>query len=336
MKDFAYAILLNIAAAIIFWIVFALLPERRRRNKLRPRLELGIYQVYSTLFTQFDGVMRHEAHSPSTFQKKIKAKTLNADDIELGLQNKCLNDSFLYDPNVSRLLMPIGKQMLEERSRIDRNIDRAFAFSGYLTTAEILLLERIRAKLEVYDLDRQAKVTLGTSQLWPVDPSLSFMSRPLCDLYQLFLELQMFVLSNKSEDRDIVLDKVQCFYEQGQYKRCKRFVRRRQAKYPSDKVWFDFYVLLCEHKSGRRKAARRKLEEILKAKPDLVSSRGFLVDIIEDRGIREVLERQYTEPQLAEFDRVLRGEFDQRKEFLDQANKLKEYYRQKIKAIGTP
>src|ERR1700680_1292005 len=87
MKDFAYAILLNIAAAIIFWIVFALLPERRRRNKLRPKLEFGIYQAYSTLFTQFDTVMRPNAHSPSTFQKKIKGKTLNADDIELGLQN---------------------------------------------------------------------------------------------------------------------------------------------------------------------------------------------------------------------------------------------------------
>ena len=161
MKDFAYAILLNIAAAVIFWFVFAFLPERRRRNKLRPKLEFGIYQVYSILFAQFDTVMRPNAHSPSTFQKKIKGKTLNADDIELGLQNKCLNDSFLYDQNVSRFLMPIGKQMREERSRIDRSIDRTFAFSGYLTTAEILLLERIRGKLEVYDLDRQAKVSVG-------------------------------------------------------------------------------------------------------------------------------------------------------------------------------
>ena len=45
MKDLANAILLNIVAAIIFWIIFAFLPERRRRNKLRPKLELGIYQV---------------------------------------------------------------------------------------------------------------------------------------------------------------------------------------------------------------------------------------------------------------------------------------------------
>jgi hypothetical protein len=74
MKDFAYAILLNIAAAIIFWIVFALLPERRRRNKLRPKLEFGIYQVYKTLFTQFDTVMRPTLTPHPLFKRKSRAK----------------------------------------------------------------------------------------------------------------------------------------------------------------------------------------------------------------------------------------------------------------------
>jgi hypothetical protein len=55
-----------------------------------------------------------------------------------------------------------------------------------------------------------------------------------------------------------------------------------------------------------------------------------LVDIIADQGIRAVLERHYTESQLAEFDLILRTELDEQNSFLDQANKLKQYYGQKI------
>lgn len=329
MKEFADAILLNIAAAIIFWMVFAFLPERGRRNKLRPRLELAIYQVYGTIFTLLDSVMRPNAHSPSSFQNKIKGNKLSADDIELGLQNKCLNESFLYDDNVNRFLIPIGKQLLEERRRIGRSIDRVFAFSGYLTTAEILLLERIRGKLEVYDLERQAAVQMGELQYLPIDPCLSYMKETLSELYELFAQLQEIAFSNKYEDRDIVLDKVQCYYEQGQYRRCKRLIRSRQARYPADRIWLEFYLFLCEQKSGDTRRARQRLERILETKPHLVSSRGFLANATHDCGVREILEQHYTEAEIAEFDLVVRREIEEQSGFIEQANRLREYYRQK-------
>ncbi|AWY01205.1 hypothetical protein A8139_15475 [Marinomonas primoryensis] len=91
-------ILLSVVAAIVFWLVFSYLPERKRRKKLRPIVELALFDAYKKLFSLFDLVMRHSSHSPSFFQSKIRAGNLSEEDIQLGLQNKCLNESYLYDP----------------------------------------------------------------------------------------------------------------------------------------------------------------------------------------------------------------------------------------------
>src|ERR1035438_3569257 len=151
MHDTFNAILLNIAAAIIFWLAFAFVPEKRRRRKLRPKLELGIYQVYSTLFGLFDSLMRFEVHSPSSFQKRIKGKVLHSVEIELGLQNKCLNETFLYDEKVSRLLIPMGKELFQNRITVD---------------------------------GRCAAVRVGDVQYRPANPSLSYMGTSLAELYR--------------------------------------------------------------------------------------------------------------------------------------------------------
>jgi hypothetical protein len=336
MKDIFNAILLNIAAAIIFWLVFAFVPEKRRRRKLRPKLELGIYQVYSTLFALFDSLMRFDVRSPSSFQTRIKGKMLHPAEIELGIQNKCLNETFLYDQKVNHLLIPIGKELFENRTRVDRLIERVFAFSEHLTTNEILLLEQIRGRLEVYDLehfDRCAATRVGDTQYLPVNPSLSYMGKSLAELYELFGKLQDIAFRNGYEDRDVVLDKVQSYYEQGQHRRCKRLIRRRERRYASDSTWLSFYLFLCEYKMGRRLQASRSLAKVLESKPDLVSSRGFLLDAIGDSRIRKTVEDHYTSAELAELDAVMRTEVEVCNRFVEQANTLRKYYDRKAKDV---
>jgi hypothetical protein len=332
MKEILNAICLNIAAAIIFWLIFAFVPEKRRRNKVRPKLELGIYQVYSTLFALFDSIIRFDVHSPSSFQKEIKGKRLRSEDIELGLQNKCLNETFLYDKEISHLLIPIGKDLFEKRSKIDQLIERVFAFSENLTITEILILEQIRGKLEAYDLehwDRRAGVCIGKMQYMPVNSSLSYMGKSLTELYELFGKLQDITFHNRYEDRDIVLDKVQSYYELGQYRRCKRLIRSRQDRYQNDKKWLGFYLFLCEYKGGNKTQAIRSLANILESKPHLVSSRGFLLDAIDDSRIRQIVEDHYTTAEVAEFDAVVRTETEAHNRLTEQANRLRKYYDQK-------
>lgn len=214
VSSFTESIILSIIAAIIFWLAFSFFPEKYRRDKIRPKLDLDIYQVYGTLFSIFDLIMRSNDHSPSTFQNKINGNKLNIEDIELGLQNKCLNETYLYDQNVSKLLIT-GKNIFEKANKIDEITERLFSFSNYLAAGEILLLEQIRKKLQVYDLkgfSRSAVSVIGNTQYMPVNPSLSYMKNNLFDLDQLFIQLRSIVFKNKHIDRDILLNKIQCHY----------------------------------------------------------------------------------------------------------------------------
>lgn len=162
LKEYAVAIIQSIIAAVIFWIAFSLLPEKRRLKKLRPKLEFDIYEIYRSIFFIFDCIMRFNSHSPSTFQKLIKGGKLGIEEIELGLQNKCMNESYLYDEKINALLMPIGQELFERFEEIDKSVEKVFSFSNYLSTSEILLLEKIRKKLEVYNLkDWRCKLHAG-------------------------------------------------------------------------------------------------------------------------------------------------------------------------------
>jgi hypothetical protein len=333
VREFVYSILLNIAAAIIFWLFFAYFPERHRRTKLRPKVELGIYQVYRTLFATFDSIMRSEARSPSSFQKKINGNALRPEDIELGLENKCLNETFLYDEKVSRSLIPIGKELFEMERVIDEATERLFAFSSYLTTREILILEQIRGTLQVYTLkhyDRPAGARIGDTRYMPVNPSLAYMKDNLAHLYELFDQLRDIVFNNRYRDRDVLFSKIQCDYEQGKYRRCEHSIRTARAVYTKDRTWLELHQFLCEYMGGNKAAACDKLDDILKARPELVSNRGFLLDVISDSSVRQIIEKYYTNVEIEAFDLVVGEELAAYAGFIELANRLKAYYQLKL------
>jgi hypothetical protein len=79
----------------------------------------------------FDLIMRNAARSPFPFQKEIDGHLLTAEHIQLGLQNKGLNETFVYDQESGRFLIAIGDELYKKRDEIDRAIDR---FSSLATT----------------------------------------------------------------------------------------------------------------------------------------------------------------------------------------------------------
>jgi hypothetical protein len=335
-KDFIYPILLSIIAAIIFWFVFSFFPESRRRKKIRPKLDLDMYNVYTTLFFIFDLVMRSNNYSPSNFQYRIKGNKLSKEDIDLGLQNKCLNETYLYDNNVNKHLLVIGKSLFESASKIDLIVERLFNFSNYLTADEILLLEKIRKKLQVYELgdyNTNASTVIGGIELKPVNPSISYMSQNFFELYELFIKFQDIVYNNSYLDRDISISKVQHYYYSGQYNKCKNEIANAITKYPMDKSFLDFYSFLSEYNSGQRDISYIKLETILKNKPHLVSSRSFLSDLLQDKRVKELVEKYYTAIEIVELNAVIMNEDLLCQSYIDQANTLLKYYRGKTDNI---
>lgn len=337
MKELVIPVLLSIISAIIFWFVFSFLPYRYRRKKLRPKLDLDIYLVCTALFRVFDLVMRFNHHSPSFFQDKIQGDKLSLDDIELGLQNKCLNETFLYDQSISEHMLVIGEQLHEIEVEINNAIERLFNFSSYLTEKEILLLEQIRKKLQVYNLkdyNRSAMPNFGGEQYLVVDTSLSYMKNNLCELYQLYIKLRNIVFNNKYVDRDIMLNKVQFFYYTGRYRDCRKTARLARSQYPSDAGFLDFYLFLCNYKSGKKHRAQNKLENVLKSKPHLISSRGFLGDVVSDKAIADLIEKYYSKTEIENFYSVISQEKALNQRIIDCSKMLKKYHRQKISSVG--
>jgi hypothetical protein len=216
-KDLVYPFILSMLSALLFWLVFSVWPEQRRRNKIRPKLELDIYHIYMDLFTLFDTIMSISRHSPSSYQDKIKGQNLSKEDINLGLQNKCLNETYMFDDKIKFIQMPIGISLKHKAEKIDRAIDRIFDFSQNLSPEEILLLENILKKLQVYSFTSNAGSEIGVTKFLPVNPSLAYMTNNLFELYQLFGQIEQLVYKNKHRDRNISIQMIQFLFHSKQY-----------------------------------------------------------------------------------------------------------------------
>lgn len=145
-----------------------------------------MYKVYMDLFFVFEKIMRSDLNSISSFQKVIQSGKLTKDYIELGLQNKCLNNTYQFDAKIKDKLLVIGEGLFESSTKIEKTVERVFSFSQYLTANEILLLEKILKKMQEYDFsdyNKDAITVFNGIKLIPVNPSLSYLRNNLTELY---------------------------------------------------------------------------------------------------------------------------------------------------------
>ncbi len=331
-SEFVYPIILSVLAAIIFWFAFSHIPEQNRKQKIRRKIDLEIYQVYSRLFALFDIIMRRNSHSPSDYQHVIRGKKLSRRDIEIGLQNKCLNESYIFYPELKNRLFPIGKSLWKYENKIDKIIDKLYSFSMYLHSDEILLFENIRNKLNTYefeDYNRNAFTVIGGMNLHPINPSISYMTNNFFELYALFIELQNLVFKNKLENRDIHISKVQYLFYSEQYEATIKTIKIGYKKYAKDNSFLDTYVFQSYYKQGKQNEAYRKLEAIFETKLHLVSSRNSLKDYLEDKKVNELLVKYFSDSQIDELNIVIQQEELIEKSFVAEAKQLEEFYTKK-------
>lgn len=335
---FLYPLVLSLLSALIFWLVFSFMPNYRRRNKIRPLVELDIINVRSELFAIFDCVMSDKKFSPSSFQSEIRSGLLSARDIELGLQNKSLNEHHLYDTEVSSKLLVVGRDIFNRSEAIDRLVDKALNFSQFVNADEIILLERIRKNVRQYDFGEKAveknpATKVGGSLYLPVVPNISYRKSNFSELYALYLELQRLIIKYfRYTDRNTAIHNVQYLFGAGKYKDCIAYARRCQVYVPKDKVLIWNYIAVCLYKTGAKEAAYRELYFIYKDRPyngSLVSSRSFLEHFVNDAKAVEILLRTHSEHELEKLKKLLDQEQLQRELFLQQNRLLFDYFESK-------
>jgi hypothetical protein len=320
-KDILLPIALSIISAIIFWISFTFLPERRRYKKVRPKVEYDLYNIYTILFHYIDLALTHNISSPSMFQNEIRGGIIQKENIVLGLQNKSLINYPIVNGNSFSYII-IGDLLKNLAGRIDAEIDRLFNFNTYLETNEIMLLEKIRTKLFTYDYE-------ANTRMIPVDTSLSYMAENIYEIYRSFLQLQVIVFSNKyySEfERDIYLYLVQYYYYSNNYKQCKKTIKTKLEKYPDCVELLKGYDLLCDYKLNRKDNLYKKVEDLFNSHIDLVANRTFLTAIFKEDKIQELLKSYYNELEINELINIINQEELQKTNFLKQAQKIKEHF----------
>lgn len=340
---FLYPLVLSLLSALIFWLVFSFVPNQTRRSKIRPLVELDIINVRSELFAVFDCIMSDRKFSPSNFQSEIRSGLLSAEDIQLGLQNKCLNEHYLYDAEISSKLLIVGRDIFRRSEAIDRLVDKALNFSQFVNPDEIILLERIRENVRRYDFGEKAveknPATKISGNLYlPVVPNISYRKSNFSELYSLYLELQRLIIKHfRYMDRDTAIHNVQYLFGAGKYKECIAYARRCLKFAPNDKMLIWNYIAICLYKIGAKESAYRELYYIYKERPyngSLVSSRSFLEHFINDTKAVEVLLRTHSTDEFEQLKILLEQERSQREDFLQKNRLLFDYFETKKAKVG--
>ncbi len=171
--------MLSLISATIFWIIFAEIPILKKKSKIRPIIELDLFHIKNSLFRFFNIIMEHSKTSPSFFGNKIASAKLSKEDIKLGLQNKCLNPSYLFDQNVSKYLLVIGSDIYNILQSIEELINKIVIMKDFANESEIILIEKIRQEIRIFDnnlseINKSAQTKIGNKIYFPAVSSLYY------------------------------------------------------------------------------------------------------------------------------------------------------------------
>lgn len=286
----------SLLAALIFWLVFNFIPDRKRRKRIRPKVEFDIYEFYQDLFFYIQTPFCLSNHSSSLLQTEIFTGKITKEDFETWLQNKCLNKSYLYDEMASKYIC-IGDELEKIATRLCEKSKDIYTFTDFLSVDEILLIKKIITKLRVYSYVRNSSSIISGQVFKPLNPNLAYMSNNFFEIYEMFLQLQQIVLSFKYIDVTINTSIAWDFkwkdtyfaYYRGEYKKCLRklWFAELRKKFP-EHLWS--IKFRCLYRLGKRTEALSFLQnQLTKNQFDLISNRNSFDDLYMQDDVKCVL-----------------------------------------------
>ena len=326
-------IILSFIAATIFWLFFNYFPRQRKYKKIRPKIEFDLYQMHFGLSFYFFHLFKISPWRDVAQQHEIKAGCLTKEEIELWLQDKCLNDTFKFDENKHKLIS-IGGDLESIALKYSERLKKVLNFIDYLSAEEILLLQKIEYKLYTYSYRGNAGSKVGEKMYYPVNPNLAYMTENIYELYQLYLALRKIVLDYRLIDKKInkyILptfdsEKATDFYYRGEYKKCYNHIKNLK------KIEEKWLLFQCLQKMGKKEKGYKILRELLNStKSDLVSIRNYLTPFIfEDEQVKKLCKEIRNEAELKYCLKTLNEEISLRASFEKRNFDLKHYYDAKL------
>jgi hypothetical protein len=256
---------------------------------------------------------------------------MKAEDFELLLQNKCLNESYQFDEMASYLI-PIGQELERISLSICQKAEHLYIFNQYLSANEILLIRKITVKVRTYSYTDTASIVMGTQTIMPVNPTISYMATNFYDLYLLFLQLQEMVLSfsriapsiRNTIITDVTIRRIMNSYYRKNYKKCLKMIK----KSPEEKVWG--YKFLSLFHIGKQRQSIEYLKDRLTVESlKLIYLRGYFKDIYKDACIREILIQIRSENEYMKMTECIEKEQKICEQTINQAIAIRKHYRDK-------
>lgn len=326
---YLYPIFSSIFAGILFWLIFSFFPDLRRKRSFGFGVSNDLIKVNNSLFHYFDLFMKAQKHSPSTFQEKIHSCSLIETEINTALQNKILNQSFNYYPEISARLVCIGDEIKSCQEEISETIKRLYAFNLYLSSSQVQLLRNIQEKIFRYSLEIEAATTVGTMTYRAVNPSLSYMTNVLLELQEDYKNLRKVVFSKKITERSFVICKVQRHFYSGEYGKCIKECDRWIAGFPFDSDLQISYKTRSLFKLGKNNSAYEQLEFFLSNNTDVISNRNFFYPLLSDSVAYKIILKKVANEKIEEMKKIVEKENLMERAFLVANTELKQFYNSK-------
>ena len=122
MKEVLTAVVTSLIASVVFWIIFNYIPDKRRYNKVRPKVEFDIYEIFFGLGGYIRIALEINEYGWSFPMSRVESGQVTQQDFDLWLQNKCLNDSYKFD-EMAPYLLSVGQSLAKEANNLREKIE---------------------------------------------------------------------------------------------------------------------------------------------------------------------------------------------------------------------
>lgn len=340
MKEVLIAVVTSLIASIVFWIVFNYIPDKCRYNKVRPKVEFDIYEIFFGLAGYISIALKINEYGWSFPMNRVESGQATQQDFDLWLQNKCLNDSYKFDEMAPHLL-PVGPSLVKSANDLREKIERSATYYTFMTADEILLLRRISAKLFVYSYDEPATSKAGNTILYPVVPNISYMAENFYELSKLYLALQKIVWSYRKIDRsinkyvvgDFRFNKARKCYINRDFIGCIHQVNKAKQVSPESKQELLFRAYYAMGSLAKAKAALKRYFEVAKDK-SVVLTHVLDDEIINcdslDDAVWDIFAHNYTDIEIMEAIEYAEKAKAMQQQGIKTAEMIKSYYTKKL------
>ncbi|MBB6679827.1 hypothetical protein H4O20_00020 [Aequorivita sp. 609] len=302
LYDILKTIILSLVSATIFWIFFSYLPKKKRLKKIRPKINQDLESITTSLFGIFRTIFKNSSNINILYNRKVLDGTLKKEDIEIGLINKCYDTNKINNFEYKSYMISIGEDLEKFKFLILKKIEELYFFTEFLSTNELITLEKIKKILNSQNIEIHYK------------KNLTVLTMHFNDLYKLYIKLNKITFEKNhnyiqtNEFYDIAFPLYQIdyyFYNKKDFKKCKKVSKNYIKNFPSTDI-FKLRLIMCEYELNRKNKGLELFKIFIKNKTSL-EGYSSIIEIFDnyDERIKPYLKHNMDEDKFQEMNKSI-------------------------------